>query len=110
MHRDLQAVSAPEEAFPGAPDSLPDHLKFGIAVHAAAEALRGVGRRRRALPESRGLAAPGCHRAAARRGVRCALRSKNRAWLITADTVAGWNGLAIRKAGSGRSPVRNRSG
>jgi hypothetical protein len=23
-----------------------------------------------------------------------------------ADTVAGWNGLAIRNAGSGRSPVR----
>jgi len=26
------------------------------------------------------------------------------------ETVAGWNGLAIRKAGSGRSPVRKRSG
>ena len=31
---------------------------------------------------------------------------KNRAWLITAETFAGWNGLAMRNAGSGRSPVR----
>ena len=46
----------------------------------------------------------------ARRSLRLALRSKNSAWLTTADTVAGWNGLAIRKAGSGRSPVRKRSG
>jgi hypothetical protein len=44
------------------------------------------------------------------RSRRLALRSKNRAWLATADTAAGWKGLAIRKAGSGRSPVRNRSG
>ncbi len=28
----------------------------------------------------------------------------------TAETFAGWNGLAMRKAGSGRSPVRKRSG
>src|SRR5262245_30778519 len=41
---------------------------------------------------------------------RVALRWKNSAWLTTAETVAGWNGLAIRKAGSGRCPVRNRSG
>ena len=27
-----------------------------------------------------------------------------------ADTVEGWNGLAMRNAGSGRSPVRKRSG
>jgi len=40
----------------------------------------------------------------------CALRSKNRAWLITAETIAGWYGLVIRKAGSGRTPVKNRSG
>lgn len=38
------------------------------------------------------------------------LRWKNRAWLATAETIAGWNGLEIRKAGSGRSPVRKRSG
>ncbi|GJD44371.1 hypothetical protein AFCDBAGC_2238 [Methylobacterium cerastii] len=35
---------------------------------------------------------------------------KNSAWLMTAETLAGWNGLAMRKAGSGRSPVRKRSG
>ena len=46
----------------------------------------------------------------ARRSRRRALRSKNRAWLMTADTVAGWKGFAIRNAGSGRSPVRKRSG
>src|SRR5581483_6344401 len=38
------------------------------------------------------------------------LRWKNSAWLATADTMAGWNGLGIRNAGSGRSPVRKRSG
>src|ERR1700690_4368513 len=38
------------------------------------------------------------------------LRWKNSAWLATADTIAGWNGLEIRNAGSGRSPVRKRSG
>src|SRR3954451_19930889 len=38
------------------------------------------------------------------------LRWKNSAWLATADTIAGWNGFEIRKAGSGRSPVRKRSG
>ena len=41
---------------------------------------------------------------------RVALRWKNSAWLTTAETVAGWNGFAIRKAGSGRWPVRKRSG
>jgi hypothetical protein len=46
----------------------------------------------------------------ARRSRRAALRSKNSAWLMTAETIAGWNGFAIRNAGSGRSPVRNRSG
>jgi hypothetical protein len=39
-----------------------------------------------------------------------ALREKNSAWLAIAETIAGWNGFAIRKAGSGRSPVRKRSG
>jgi hypothetical protein len=39
-----------------------------------------------------------------------ALRPKNRAWLTTAETMASWNGLAIRNAGSGRCPVRKRSG
>src|ERR1700676_4224057 len=38
------------------------------------------------------------------------LRWKNSAWLATADTMAGWNGFEIRNAGSGRSPVRKRSG
>jgi hypothetical protein len=38
------------------------------------------------------------------------LRWKNKAWLTTAETMAGWNGFEIRNAGSGRSPVRNRSG
>lgn len=38
------------------------------------------------------------------------LRWKNKAWLATADTIAGWNGFDIRNAGSGRSPVRKRSG
>lgn len=48
---------------------------------------------------------------AAARGARLReLRWKNNAWLATADTIAGWNGLEIRNAGSGRSPVRNRSG
>ena len=54
--------------------------------------------------------APRPRQAVTRRSRRFAVRSKNRAWLATADTVAGWNGLAIRKAGSGRSPVRKRSG
>src|ERR1700756_1209721 len=35
------------------------------------------------------------------------LRWKNSAWLATAETMAGWNGLEIKNAGSGRSPVRN---
>ena len=48
--------------------------------------------------------------AVARTSRRRALCWKNRAWLITAETFAGWNGFAIRKAGSGRSPVRKRSG
>ena len=39
-----------------------------------------------------------------------ALRPKNRAWLAMAETVEGSNGLAIRKAGSGRSPVGNAPG
>ena len=48
---------------------------------------------------------------AAARGARLReLRWKNSAWLATADTIAGWNGFEIRKAGSGRSPVRKRSG
>src|ERR1700748_790865 len=38
------------------------------------------------------------------------LRWKNSAWLATADTMAGWDGFEIRNAGSGRSPVRKRSG
>ena len=39
-----------------------------------------------------------------------ALHSKNSAWLMTAATVAGWKGLAIRNVGSTRRPVRSRSG
>lgn len=38
------------------------------------------------------------------------LRWKNSAWLATADTMAGWKGFEIKNAGSGRSPVRKRSG
>ena len=53
---------------------------------------------------------PLCCYAVTRRSRRFAVRSKNSAWLATAETVAGWNGLAIRNAGSGRSPVRKRSG
>jgi len=48
---------------------------------------------------------------AAARGARLReLRWKNSAWLATAETIAGWNGFEIRNAGSGRSPVRKRSG
>src|SRR5712664_931613 len=48
---------------------------------------------------------------AAARGVRLReLRWKNSAWLATAETIAGWNGFEMRNAGSGRSPVRKRSG
>src|SRR5262249_47313304 len=36
--------------------------------------------------------------------------SKNRAWLMTAFTLSLRNGLAIRKVGSGRVPVRSLSG
>src|SRR5687768_1201177 len=36
--------------------------------------------------------------------------SKNSAWLISAFTMSGLNGLVTRKVGSGRSPVSNRSG
>src|SRR3546814_16615519 len=39
-----------------------------------------------------------------------ALLSKNRAWLIADFTVPSWKGLVIRTVGSGRSPVRRRSG
>src|SRR5215467_12997842 len=60
--------------------------------------------------ENRALGADFPHHAVTRRSRRLAVRSKNSAWLATADTVAGWNGLAMRKAGSGRSPVRKRSG
>ena len=48
--------------------------------------------------------------AATREGRLRELRWKNSAWLVTADTIAGWNGFEIRNAGSGRSPVRKRSG
>jgi hypothetical protein len=45
------------------------------------------------------------------RFLRCtALRSKNSAWLTSAETVDCWYGLETRNAGSGRSPVRKRSG
>ena len=48
---------------------------------------------------------------AAARGARLReLRWKNNAWLATAETIAGWNGFEIKNAGSGRSPVRKRSG
>jgi hypothetical protein len=35
---------------------------------------------------------------------------KNNAWPMAAFTVSGWNGLVIKKVGSGRSPVSSRSG
>src|SRR5438132_2157506 len=55
--------------------------------------------------------AAGAFYAAGALGVRLReLRWKNSAWLATADTIAGWNGFEIRNAGSGRSPVRKRSG
>lgn len=48
---------------------------------------------------------------AAARGSRLReFRWKNSAWLATAETMAGWNGFEMRKAGSGLSPVRKRSG
>jgi len=48
---------------------------------------------------------------AAARGSRLReFRWKNNAWLATAETMAGWNGFEMRNAGSGRSPVRKRSG
>ncbi len=57
------------------------------------------------------LIQPGLDQEAAARGARLReLRWKNRAWLATAETIAGWNGFEIRNAGSGRSPVRKRSG
>ena len=60
-----------------------------------------------------GLISPAleCDQEAAARGARLReLRWKNSAWLATAETIAGWNGFEIRNAGSGRSPVRKRSG
>src|SRR3954447_18990996 len=36
--------------------------------------------------------------------------SKNNAWAIAAFTVDRWNGLVMRNVGSGRVPVRRRSG
>src|ERR1700722_5679293 len=39
-----------------------------------------------------------------------ALRSKNKTWLTIADSAEGRYGLDTRKAGSGRFPVRKRSG
>ena len=68
--------------------------------------------RRRAVKRA-GLisTAKDCNQEAAARGARLReLRWKNSAWLATAETIAGWNGFEIRNAGSGRSPVRKRSG
>jgi hypothetical protein len=54
---------------------------------------------------------PFCRRQPIARFLRwTALRSKNSAWLTRAETVDCWYGLETRKAGSGRSPVRKRSG
>jgi hypothetical protein len=61
-------------------------------------------------PPERGLEGSAGRRQAVAVARRLALCWKNSAWLITAETFAGWNGFAIRKAGSGRSPVRKRSG
>ena len=45
-----------------------------------------------------------------RQAVGTVAASKNKAWLIAALTVERWNGLVIRKVGSGRVPVSSRSG
>lgn len=57
----------------------------------------------------RSEARDGAGRSAQAAAVSSALE-KNSAWLMTAFTVSVSNGLVIRKAGSGRSPVRRRSG
>jgi hypothetical protein len=43
-------------------------------------------------------------------GVPDSVRSKNKTWLTIADSAEGRYGLDTRKAGSGRFPVRKRSG
>jgi hypothetical protein len=66
---------------------------------------------RRAVKQAGFLMQSDLDQEAAARGARLReLRWKNRAWLATAETIAGWNGFEIRNAGSGRSPVRKRSG
>ncbi len=67
---------------------------------------RGGNRRRRAIPiklTARAYATAGAAALPAR-------RSKNSARLIVARTVSALNGLVMRNAGSGYSPVSKRSG
>jgi hypothetical protein len=83
ISRSLDILSIAKKS--GAPRSAPDRiLRDGCPPHATTHATLGVRLRE--------------------------LRWKNSAWLATAETIAGWNGFEIRKAGSGRSPVRKRSG
>src|SRR5437899_4191610 len=66
---------------------------------------------RRAFQRAGSVRPANIDQADAARGARLReLRWKNSAWLATAETIAGWNGFEIRNAGSGRSPVRKRSG
>src|ERR1035437_4157263 len=92
----------------------PDHTGFQFQLPGA----RGAGNARRQRKARRAVKRAGLismqqrpAQEAAARGARLReLRWKNSAWLATAETIAGWNGFEIRNAGSGRSPVRKRSG
>jgi len=67
--------------------------------------------RQRCATKTLGCLRRGVRQAVARRGRSARPRtSKNRAWLMTAFTFSGRKGLVIRKVGSGRVPVRSRSG
>ena len=54
--------------------------------------------------------APPSRRAQPAGAVACDFLSKNNAWLMTALTFSGWNGLVMRKVGSGRTPVNSNCG
>jgi hypothetical protein len=81
---------------------VPYPLAFDLAVAS------GTARRGRAEPTQTSRTCP--QDAAALAARLRELRWKNSAWLATAETIAGWNGFEIKNAGSGRSPVRKRSG
>jgi hypothetical protein len=83
--------------------------KFSWALYATASRAKKKRRAERAVKEI--VFAIAFDYDAAARGARLReLRWKNSAWLATAETIAGWNGFEIKNAGSGRSPVRKRSG